>query len=87
LLRALSDPNSEAIVSKTKDAPTSPWEKLFDPGELYTLADVAERCKVTERQVLRWTHEGRVEFVRLPRGRRILGQRMIDFLRGRVEER
>lgn len=75
-------------MSKVKERfAASPWEKVFNPGELYTLEEVAEKVKGTTRQVLRWTNEGRVAFIKLPQGRRILGQTMIDFLTGRVEDR
>jgi len=74
-------------MAKTKQAPAlSRWEKVFSAGDLYTLEEVAEKVKGTPRQVRRWTDEGRLEFIKLPQGRRILGQTMIDFLSGRTVE-
>lgn len=39
--------------------------------QLLTPAEVAERCNATQRQVRRWLDERRVEFIALPKGRRV----------------
>jgi excisionase family DNA binding protein len=67
-------------VAKTKAATDSLWEQLFDPASLYTVDEVAEKVRGSGRMVRRWLAEGRVPFVELPKGRRIQGQAMIDFL-------
>jgi excisionase family DNA binding protein len=44
---------------------TKPSDRLLTPAE------VAERCNATQRQVRRWLDERRMEFIDLPKGRRV----------------
>ena len=36
---------------------------------MYTVAEMAELCKVNKETVYRWINEGRIDFIRLPGGR------------------
>lgn len=49
-------------MSKTA---TRPCDRLLTPAE------VAEQCNATQRQVRRWLDERRIEFIVLPKGRRV----------------
>lgn len=73
----------EGNVPKMKEPLPPVWDQLFSPDEIYTAEEIAEKLKATPRQVRRWCDEGRLPYVNLPKGRRISGQAMIDFLRGR----
>ena len=57
----------------------------IDPDRLYTFAEIAEFCggDVSERQVRRWTSEGKMPYTPLPggRGRRISGRQYIEHIR------
>ena len=52
----------------------------IDPGRVFTFAEVAELLSVQERRIRRWTDEGRLAFVQLPHGRRVLGRHLNEFL-------
>ncbi len=60
---------------------------LFEPGELYTPEEVAERLKASPRQLRRWIDERRFPeggVVNLPRGRRVYGWAANEFVGARV---
>jgi excisionase family DNA binding protein len=53
---------------------------VLDPTRVYMLGEVAEMLQVPERRIRRWTDEGRLAFVQLPFGRRVLGRHITAFL-------
>jgi len=59
--------------SKTKTEPVA-------AERLLTYADAAELTAASERQVRRWVEEGKLGFVQLPRGRRITGRQLAEFI-------
>lgn len=70
-------------MPKTADQPTL----VFEPGEVYTQDEVAERLKVTPRMVRRWCDERRFtegSVIDLPRGRRIYGWALNEFISQRT---
>ncbi len=67
-----------ATKEKEKDTPG------IAPERLYTYEEVAAFAGVTPRMVKRWCEDGRLGFVRLPRGRRILGRQYSAFVSGNV---
>jgi excisionase family DNA binding protein len=48
--------------------------------ELLTVDQVAEVCGVIPRRVVRWLDEHRIEYVQLPKGRRVRRSALDDFL-------
>jgi hypothetical protein len=74
------------VSTRVKKATTSPWEDVFSRGETYTPEEIAAKIKASPRQIRRWMSEGKLQFTDLPRGRRILGEWIIDFLSGRTVE-
>ena len=59
-------------------------KSLLERG--FTYEEVAELLSARPRQVQRWTEEGKLGFVRLPQGRRILESQLREFIEAnRVE--
>lgn len=61
----------------TKQRPT-PVERVG-----YTYAEVGSQLGVSARQVKRWCDDGRLGFIRLPRGRRITAEHVAEFVASR----
>lgn len=60
---------------------------MFDAEELFSYEEVAARLKATPRQVRRWTDDRKFNpdgIVALPRGRRIYGWALNEFIAQRV---
>ncbi|MFY9488062.1 MAG: excisionase family DNA-binding protein [Solirubrobacterales bacterium] len=53
---------------------------------LLTVEEAAERLNATNRQVVRWSDEGMLEFVKYPRGRRIPESSVERFISARIQE-
>ena len=71
------------MTSRTRAAANGP----FESDELYTPGEIAERLKATQRQVRRWVDERRFPdggVLDLPRGRRIYGWALNDFVAART---
>lgn len=60
---------------------------VIDPDAVFTYAEAADALKVSERQVRRWVSERKIGSVQYPRGRRLLGSQIAEFLSGRIVER
>lgn len=58
--------------------------KKSEPDRLLTYEEIAERCGVTPRRVRRWCEDGKLEFVQLPRGRRVRKSALNAWLRSRI---
>ncbi len=54
----------------------------IEPERMYTYEEVAQLASASPRMVKRWCEDGRIGFVRLPRGRRILGRQYAAFVAG-----
>jgi excisionase family DNA binding protein len=54
------------------------------PERLYTYAEIAELAAATERQVRRWVDEGKLDYVQLPRGRRVTRDQFLAFINDRT---
>jgi excisionase family DNA binding protein len=68
------------VPTKMQRAPPD----VIDPEAVFTYAEAAEVLKVSERQVRRWVSERTIGSVQYPRGRRLLGRQLAEFLSGRV---
>jgi excisionase family DNA binding protein len=60
---------------------------MFVADEMYTINDVAQRLRVSLRQVQRWCYDGWIRSIRLPSGRRLLGTDLNAFINERLVER
>jgi excisionase family DNA binding protein len=58
----------------------SPAGDATQPERLYTYAAIAELAEVSERRVRRWVEEGKLDYIQLPRGRRITLRQYSDFV-------
>lgn len=54
-----------------------------DPDAVFTYDEAAEVLKVTPRQVRRWVAERKIGYSQLPRGRRLLGRHITEFISSR----
>jgi predicted site-specific integrase-resolvase len=69
------------MTTKTQGAAPGAAGEL---DRLYDYAEIAELAHVTERQVRRWIEDGNLDYVQLPRGRRVTARQYADFVNSRV---
>jgi excisionase family DNA binding protein len=69
------------MTTKVKQSPPA-----IEPERMYSYEEVAAFAGVSPRMVKRWCEDGRLGFVRLPRGRRILGRQYAAFVTQNVVE-
>ncbi len=67
------------MATKVKDTTLG-----LEPERAYTYEEIAELCGASPRMVRRWCDDRRIGYVRLPRGRRILGRQYAAFVAGNV---
>ena len=66
---------------------TTKPRSLFNPDEMFSPEEVGERLKASHRQVRRWIEDGRFPnggVIELPRGRRIWGWALNEFVASRT---
>ena len=49
---------------------------------LYTVAEVAQELKVSDRTVRKWMHDGKIKYVKFGRNVRIEAEELERFIRG-----
>ena len=66
-----------------------PTGQTINPDAQYTLAELAEFFRATERQARRWVDEGRIAFTRKPGGRGVVipGSAIIEAIRAGYTEK
>jgi excisionase family DNA binding protein len=63
------------MATKVKQEP-----ERAEPEPMLTYEQVADLAGVSVRQVRRWVEEGRLGYVNLPRGRRVLARHYVAFV-------
>jgi hypothetical protein len=79
----MSEPSSAFLEEPRMATKVRESAPGIEPERMYSYAEIAVFASSTERRVRRWVEDGRIDYIQLPRGRRILGRHYAAFIASR----